>query len=181
MGAFKWDKWILLAAFLFDFLFQNYLGIIDHWSHVTNVFADQSPLFVRSTLIRKQWRHSDQRVYSYAVWSCCLYQLAFWDKQCNIWPGFNVQMQPGQCFLQSPIFCETAEIWSLHHFVSIFFRVLKIKLNFVKLTFRTAISSHQVMGMLSKKCEVWKMYHTEYGQFIATDWLKTKGSRRVMG
>ena len=30
-----------------------------------------------STLIFKQWRHSDQHVYSCAVWSCCLYQKHF--------------------------------------------------------------------------------------------------------
>ena len=65
--------------------------------------------------------------------------------------------------------------------ITVFLRVLKIKLNLVKLTFRTAISSHQVMGMLSKKCEVWKIYHTEYGLFLATDWLKSNGSGRVMG
>ena len=41
--------------------------------------------------------------------------------------------------------------------ITVFFRVLKIKLNLVKLTFRTAISSHQFMGMLSKKCEVWEI------------------------
>ena len=35
--------------------------------------------------------------------------------------------------------------------------------------------------MISKKCEVWKIYHTEYGPFLATDWLKTKGSGRLMG
>ena len=64
---------------------------------------------------------------------------------------------------------------------TVFFWALKIKLNLVKLTFRTAISSHQVMGMLSKKCEVWKIYRTEYGPFLPTDWLKSKGSGRVMG
>ena len=46
---------------------------------------------------------------------------AFLDKQCNFWPGFNVHVQPGQCFLPWPLFCETANIWNLHHFVSIFF------------------------------------------------------------
>ena len=38
--------------------------------------------------------------------------------------------------------------------ITVFIRVLKIKLNLVKLTFRTAISSHQVMGMLSKNCKI---------------------------
>ena len=68
-----------------------------------------------------------------------------------------------------------------HVLITVFFRVLKIKLNLVKVTFWTAISSHQVMGMLSKKCEVWKIYHTEYGPFLVTDWMKSKGSGRVMG
>ena len=28
---------------------------------------------------------------------------------------------------------------------------------------------------------LWKIYHAEYGPFLAADWLKTKGSGRVMG
>ena len=61
--------------------------------------------------------------------------------------------------------------------VTVFFRVLKIQINLVKLTFRAALSSDQVMPVISKKYEVWKIY----GPFLATDWLKTKGSGRVMG
>ena len=30
-------------------------------------------------------------------------------------------------------------------------------------------------------CEAWTIYHTEYGHFLATDWLKTKGGRQAMG
>ena len=95
-------------------------------------------------------------------------------------------MQPGQCFSAVANFSVKQlkfEIYIIlcHVLITVFFRVLKIKLNFVKLTFRTAISSHQVMGMLSKMCEVWKIYHTEYGPFLATDWMKSKGSGRVMG
>ena len=37
------------------------------------------------------------------------------------------------------------------------------------------------MGVISKKCEVWKIYHSGYGPFLATDWLKTKKSGWVMG
>ena len=33
-----------------------------------------------------------------------------------------------------------------------------------------------VMGVISNECELWKIYHAEYGNFIATDRLKTKGS-----
>ena len=40
--------------------------------------------------------------------------------------------------------------------ITVLFRVLNIKLNLVKLTFWTAISSHQVMGMSLTK--VWVMY-----------------------
>ena len=36
-------------------------------------------------------------------------------------------------------------------------------------------------GNALKKCEVWKIYHAEYGLFLQTDWLKSKGSGRVMG
>ena len=99
-----------ISSFFVRFFFQNYLGSIIYWSHVTDVYADQTPLYVHSTLILKQWRHSDQHVYSCAVWSCCLYQKAFRDKQCNFWPGFNVHVQPGKYFLQSPLFCETTYI-----------------------------------------------------------------------
>ena len=56
-----------------------------------------------------------------------------------------------------------------------------MKINLVKLTFWTAISSHQVMGMSLTKVLIWKIYRAEYGPFLATDWLKTKGSGRVMG
>ena len=94
-----------ISSIFVRFFFQNYLGIIDHWSHVTEISADQSPLLVHSTLIRKQWKHSDQRAYLCVVWSCYmyLYQIAFWDKQCNFWPGYNIHVQPGQCFLTQPI------------------------------------------------------------------------------
>ena len=50
-----------ISSIFVRFIFQNYLGSIC-LSHVTDVQADQSPLFVHSTLILKHWRHSDQRV-----------------------------------------------------------------------------------------------------------------------
>ena len=95
-------------------------------------------------------------------------------------------MKPSQLFFCSRQFSVKQlkfEIYIIlcHVLITVFFRVLKIKLNLVKLTFRTSISSHQIMGMLTKKCEVWKIYHTEYGPFLATDWMKSKGSGRVMG
>ena len=37
------------------------------------------------------------------------------------------------------------------------------------------------MGMIFKKFEVWKIYHTGYGPYLENVWLKTKGSGRVMG
>ena len=37
------------------------------------------------------------------------------------------------------------------------------------------------MIMLHIKCEGMEIYHAEYNPFLATDWLKTKGSGRVMG
>ena len=56
-------------------------------------------------------------------------------------------------------------LWNSYHlkftsfcvkfFITVLFRVLKIKINLVKLTFWTAISSHQVMGMSLTK--VWVM------------------------
>ena len=167
--------WILLAVF---FLFQNYLGITDHTLQMYMLISPHCLCILPDSQTVETLRSACTFMCQLIV---CLYQIAFWDKQRNFWPGFNVHVQPGQCFLQSPIYCETAEIWNLHHFVSCSYRVLKIKLKLAKLTFRTAISSHQFMGMLSKKCEVWKIYHTEYGPFLATDWTKPKGSGRVMG
>ena len=38
-----------------------------------------------------------------------------------------------------------------------------------------------VFELSKKKREVWKIYHAEYDPFLATDWLKTKGSGRAMG
>ena len=51
------------------------------------------------------------------------------------------------------------------YFITVVSRVL----NLVKLTFRTAISSHQVMGISLNS-----MGHTEYGPFHASDWLEAK-------
>ena len=88
--------------------------------------------------------------------------------------------------------CSRVSVFCSHHFsvkhlkvtsfcdnilIPALFRVL----NLVKLTFWTAISSHQAMGMRLIKVWVMEIYHTEYGPFLATDVLKTKGSGRVMG
>ena len=60
-----------------------------------------------------------------------------------------------------------------------FFRFLKIKITLAKLTSQMCnFLSSSNMGMITKKCEVWKIYHTEYGPFLATDWLKTQESGR---
>ena len=50
--------------------------------------------------------------------------------------------------------------------ITVFFGVLKIKINLVKLTFWTAVSSHQVMGVISKKREVCKIYRAEIVLFL---------------
>ena len=134
------------GGFLLDFFFQNRLGSISLITHyrciswsVPTVY-DFLPWFSNS---------GDTQISVYI--HVTSFKKAFWDNQCHFWPGFNVHVQPGQCFLQSPLFCETAIIWNLHQVVSIFFqflfRGLNIKLNLVKLTFWTAISSHKVVGM----------------------------------
>ena len=85
-------------------------------------------------------------LWSACIYMCCLIMLSLSNSI------FNVHIQPGQCFMHSPLFLVTARIRNLRHFVSIFslqfFRVLKLKINLVKLTFRTAISSNQVMGVI---------------------------------
>ena len=96
-GCVHMGQMDFISSILLDFFFQNYLGSISLITHYRCI-GWSILLLVHSTLILKQWRHWDQHVYSCAVWSCCLYQKAFRDKQCNFWPGFNVNVQPGQCF-----------------------------------------------------------------------------------
>ena len=76
------------------------------------------------------------------------------------------------CFHHFPSFC-------VDILITVLARLLKMKINLVKFTFLTAISSHQTMGMSLKKCGLCKLYHAKYGHFLASDWLKTKGSGRV--
>ena len=151
------DKWILVATFLLYFFFQNWLGSISLITHYR--FTGWSVPTVCALYPDSQ---TVETLRSACIFMCRLVMLsfkkAFWDKQCNFWPGFNVRVQPRQCFLQSPIFCETANIWKFTSFcvnilITVLFRVLNIKLNSVKLTFWTATSSHQVMGMSLTK--VW--------------------------
>ena len=128
--------------------------------------------------------HSDQRIYPCAVLLCCLYQKAFWDKhsvsdQASMYVYSLVSGFCSSHFSVKQLKFDMS--FCVNILITVFFGVLKIKRNLVKLTFRTAISSHQVMGMSLTKCGLWKIYHTEYGLFLATDWLKTKGSGRVMG
>ena len=56
------------------------------------------------------------------------------------------------------------------YYYHILSRVLKIKINLVKLTFRTAISSHQVMGMSLKKVCVMQNI-TRWIWFFSCIWL----------
>ena len=70
--------------------------------------------------------------------------------QCSFLPGYTVHVQPGQCFLQSPVFSVTAKIlkftlFCINNLVTVIIRVLKTE---VKLTFWTAISSQQAMGVI---------------------------------
>ena len=41
--------------------------------------------------------------------------------------------------------------------------------------------TNRFMEVISKKCEVWKIYHAECGPFPVTNLLKKNGSGRVMG
>ena len=80
------------------FFFQIYLGIISLirryrcvvWS-VPTVCA----FYPESQTV--------ETLRSACILMCCL--LAFWDKHFNFWQSYNVHAQPGQCFLQSPLFC----------------------------------------------------------------------------
>ena len=65
--------------------------------------------------------------------------------------------------------------------ITVLFRVLKMKINLVKLTFGQQFPLIKLWERVSQKCGLWKIHHVEYGPFLATDWLETKGSGRVMG
>ena len=157
-GCVHMGQMDFIRSIFVNFFFQNYLGSISLITRYRCI-GWSIPLFVHSTLILKQWRHWDQHVYSCTVWSCCLYQKAFRDKQCNFWPGFNVNVQPGQCFCSRLFSVKqiTFEIYIIlcEYLITVLFRILKIKINLVKLTFQTAFSSRQVMGMSLTK--VWVM------------------------
>ena len=58
-----------------------------------------------------------------------------------------------------------------------FLYISKNKLKHVKLSEINISSSY---GNDLKRCEVWKIYHIDYGSSLATDWLKTKGSWLVI-
>ena len=93
-----------------------------HWSHVTDVRVGLSVPTVCAFYPDSQ---TVETLRSACIFMCRLVILSLskanLGKQCNFWTGFNVHVQPGQWFLPSPFFCETANIWNLHHFVSIFF------------------------------------------------------------
>ena len=81
-----------ISSIFVRFFFSKLSGKhFNNLSHVTDVLTDQSPLFVHSTLILKQWKHSGQRVCIHVP--CChavFFQKVFRNKQCNFWSGFNV-------------------------------------------------------------------------------------------
>ena len=150
--------------------FQNYLGskfsIITRYRCIGWSVPTVCAFYIDSQTVETL---RSACIYACAVWSGCLFQKAFWDKQCNFWPGFNVDMQPGRYFLQSPLFCEATIVCNLHHFIvniliTVLFRVLKLELNLVKFTFWTAIFSHQVMRLSLTK--VWVIEHNFYRELI---------------
>ena len=105
----KWHMNFISSIFV-RFFFQYYLGstlLITRYRCICWSVATVCAFYLDG---QTEETNSDQRTYQCAVWSGCLYQIAFWDKQCNFWPGCNVYVQPGQCFLQKPLFCEKARI-----------------------------------------------------------------------
>ena len=116
---------------------------------------------MQSTLNLKQWRHSDQRVSihvpvgqsvffkkhfgtsSVIFDKVLMYMYSLVGVFCSL--HFSVKQLTFEIYI---ILCQ----YSYHSFI---FRVVKIKINLVKLTFWTAISSHQVMEMSLTK--VWVM------------------------
>ena len=103
---------------------------------------------MHSTLILKQWRHSDQRVSIHVP----LGHAVFFKKYFGTSSVISYQASIIICSMVGVFFCScnfsvkqlTFEIVNI--FITGLFRVLKTNINLVKLTFWTASSSHQVMG-----------------------------------
>ena len=75
---------------------------------------------------------------------------------------------------------------NLHNFVPISHLVLlwgsKNKNKFVEIDiFRQQFPLIKLWEVILKKFELWKIYHTEYGPSLVSDWQETNGSGRVMG
>ena len=91
-------------------------------------------------------------------------------------------MQPGQCFLQPQLSVKQLKFdiytilcqYSYHSFI--WGSKNKNKFGEINISDSNLLSSGY-----GNESWLWKIYHTEYGPFLATDWLKTKGSGRVMG
>ena len=52
-GRVQMEQMDFISSIFFNFC--KMIWEIFHWSHITDVYADQSPLFVLSDLIHKQW------------------------------------------------------------------------------------------------------------------------------
>ena len=131
--------------FLLEFFAKlSWKYLTDHTLQISLLIGP--PFFAFFSDTQTVGNHSVQRIYPCAVWSCCLYQKAYWHKQCNFWPGFNNSLVSFLCSFNFS--CETAEIRDVHHSVSIsHFGDSKNKNKFCEIyIFRLHFSSHQVMG-----------------------------------
>ena len=128
-----------IAAFLFDFFF-NIIWEAFRWSHVTEwCICWSDPTVCASNPMDKQGRHSQISAYIHAPFDHAVFiKYHFGTSSVVSYQAAMYIYSLVSVFCSCHVFGETAKIWIL-----------------VKLTFRTAISSHQVMGMSLKK--VWVM------------------------
>ena len=112
MGTFGWDKRILLAFFC-KTIWEIFL-----LSHVIDVYADQSPLFVLSTLIHKQLRLTKISVYIKVPFDHDDFIILHFSTSTVM--SDQVSMYSLVSFFCSSIFFrKISKIRNLHHFVSI--------------------------------------------------------------
>ena len=96
-----------ISSIFLDLIFKIIWEAL-HWSHFTDIEADQFPLFVHSTLILKQWRHSDQHLYLY---SCAVGHAVFIKKHFGTSSVISGQAAMYMCSLVS-VFCGRLFLWN---------------------------------------------------------------------
>ena len=147
-----------ISSIFVRFFFQNYLGSISLITRYRCICWS-----VPTVCVFYPDSQTVETLRSACIFMCRLVMLSF-IKHFGTSSVISDQTSMYMCSLVIVFCCRhisvkqlTFEIYIIlcQYFIKVLFRVLKIKINLVKLTFWTAISSHQVMGMSLTK--VWVM------------------------